>query len=87
MLTPQNINVYKSSEVFVDAHKQNLDFGDPLNIFWQLARNGDYTWGSNDKTLAAVDGIWGYIEGEDLSRGDRERLESLPPGSYIDLEN
>lgn len=59
MLIPQNINVYKSSEVFADAHKEDV----------------------------AVDGIWGYIEGEDLSRGDRERLESLLPGSYIDLEN
>lgn len=86
-MTPQTINVYKSSEVFVDAHKDDMDFDDPLNIFGQLARNGDYTWGSNDKTLVAVDGIWGYIEGEDLSRGDRKRLESLLPGSYIDLEN
>lgn len=86
-MTPQNIIVYKSSEVFADAHRSRMDFEDSRNIFGCRQLGGSYTWGGNDKTLVAVDTIKNYIETDDLSLGDMERLGSLPPGSYIDLEN
>jgi hypothetical protein len=84
---PSAIIIYKSSEVFEDAHSSDMDLENPHNIFGQLNRDGGYNWGGNDKTLVAVHWVENYINANDLSTNDRQRLRSLPESAYIDLEN
>lgn len=91
MLTPQTIVIYKASEVFAEIIKKDYD----SSLLGYIGDDLQYTWGTNDKTLANVLGLHVSLLKDADERHDDflefpemyKRFYELPTDAYIDLEN